>query len=112
MVQQRSGRIINISSRSGHFGAPRMAAYGAAKQGVICLTKVLAIELGGYSITANTVCQGNTDTEMIRKGFEARAASRGQTVEQVIREITAKTPMSRIGVLVMRRPFRDRSPFG
>jgi len=97
MVQQRSGRIINISSLAGQFGAPGQAVYTATKHAVIGLTKVLACELGQYGITANAVCPGNTDTEMVRSVFAARAAARGQTVEQVVGEITAKTPMRRIG---------------
>lgn len=98
MIPQQSGRLINISSLAGHFGAPGMAAYTASKHGVIGLTKVLAIELGQYGITANAVCPGNTDTEMVRAVFEARAAARNQTTEQVRSEITAKTPMRRFGL--------------
>lgn len=97
MVPLRSGRLINISSLAGQFGAPGQSAYCASKHGVIGLTKVLACELGQYGITANAVCPGNTDTEMIRSVYEARAAARGQTVEQVVSEIMAKTPLRRIG---------------
>ena len=98
MIEQGSGRLINISSVAGHFGAPGQAAYCATKHGVIGLTKVLAIDLGQYGITANAVCPGNTDTEMVRAVFEARAAARNQTVEQVRSEIVAKTPMRRLGL--------------
>src|ERR1035441_5798150 len=45
MVQQGSGRIVNVASISGERGGTGRAAYGAAKAGVILLTKVMAVEL-------------------------------------------------------------------
>ncbi len=97
MRSQGHGRIVNISSTSGKMGAPGQGAYCASKHGIIGLTKVLAIELGPFGITANAVCPGNTDTEMSRQVFEARAASRGLTTDELLQGIVAKTPLGRIG---------------
>jgi 3-oxoacyl-[acyl-carrier protein] reductase len=52
------GSIINVTSISGVFGAPNHAAYGAAKAGLIHLTKTLAVECGSSGIRVNAVSPG------------------------------------------------------
>jgi NAD(P)-dependent dehydrogenase (short-subunit alcohol dehydrogenase family) len=51
----RGGKIINVSSTSGHYGRPRAIAYTAAKAGVINLTRSLAIQLAPHNIRVNCV---------------------------------------------------------
>ncbi|MDP9112059.1 MAG: SDR family oxidoreductase [Acidobacteriota bacterium] len=65
MIEQRWGRVINISSRA-HLGNPTQANYSAAKAGLIGLAKALAIEEGRYGITVNCVAPGFVDTEMVQ----------------------------------------------
>jgi NAD(P)-dependent dehydrogenase (short-subunit alcohol dehydrogenase family) len=64
MVEQRSGKIINIASLSGQRGGTGRAAYGASKAGVTALTKVMAVELAPYGITVNEIAPGPVNTEM------------------------------------------------
>jgi 3-oxoacyl-(acyl-carrier-protein) reductase len=64
MVEQKFGRIINISSYSAEGGIPGQANYAASKGGMISFTKVLALELARYNITANCVAPGYTATDM------------------------------------------------
>ena len=56
--QQRSGRIISMSSTSGLIGNSGQANYGAAKAGIAGFTRVIARDLGRYGITCNTVAPG------------------------------------------------------
>jgi len=51
----RGGKIVNVSSTSGHYGRGRAIAYTAAKAGVINLTRSLAIQLAEYNIRVNCV---------------------------------------------------------
>ena len=64
MIKRRKGRIINISSMAGTVGFPGMAPYGAAKAGIIQMTKVLALELAEYNITVNAIAPGFFDTPL------------------------------------------------
>lgn len=63
MIQQKKGKIINISSISGVYGSPGMAHYGAAKAGVINFTKSLAGEWAKHNINVNCIAPGPIMTE-------------------------------------------------
>ncbi len=65
MVQQKWGRIINLSSISATKGTRGQANYASAKAGVIGFTRTLAQELAKRKITVNAIAPGLIDTEMI-----------------------------------------------
>ena len=56
--QQRSGRIISMSSTSGLIGNSGQANYGAAKAGIAGFTRVIARDLGRYGVTCNYIAPG------------------------------------------------------
>ena len=58
MVAAEQGRIINVTSIVAYGGKAKCVEYGAAKGGLIAATKSLAIELGPYNITVNSVSPG------------------------------------------------------
>tara|TARA_R110000868_G_scaffold143035_2_gene360704 strand:- start:4573 stop:5349 length:777 start_codon:yes stop_codon:yes gene_type:complete len=61
------GRIVTISSTAGVAGGTGRAAYGSAKGGVIMLTRVLAVELATYGVTANALAPGAIETDLVAK---------------------------------------------
>jgi 3-oxoacyl-(acyl-carrier-protein) reductase len=84
MVNQRFGRIINISSVVGQMGAFGQANYSASKGGIIAFTKTLALEMAKFNITANAIAPGFTSTEMV-----------DAIPEEIAAQIKAKIPLGR-----------------
>jgi 3-oxoacyl-[acyl-carrier protein] reductase len=82
MLQQRGGKIVNVSSISGINGplsALEIPDYSASKAGVIGLTRALAVDLGP-SVNVNVVCPGATETDMISAmGEEGRSIRKQDT---------------------------------
>jgi NAD(P)-dependent dehydrogenase (short-subunit alcohol dehydrogenase family) len=66
MVEQRSGKIINIVSLSGQRGGIGRAAYGASKAGLELLTKVMAVELAELGVNVNAIVPGPIATDVGR----------------------------------------------
>ena len=67
---QKSGRIVNVTSINGLRGKFGQANYSASKAGIIGLTKTIAKELGKYGITSNAVAPGLIETDMMRNADE------------------------------------------
>ena len=84
MMNQKFGRIINISSVVGQAGAFGQANYSASKGGIIAFTKTLALELARHNITANAIAPGYTSTEMV-----------AAIPEDVAAKIKARIPLGR-----------------
>lgn len=61
----RRGRFVAVSSAAGTAGFPLLAAYAAAKHGVIGLVRSMAVELGPHGVTANVVAPGSTTGAML-----------------------------------------------
>ena len=66
MMEQQSGKIINIASVKGQEGSAEQVNYSSSKAGIISLTKSLARELGEYNIAVNAVCPGFVVTDLNR----------------------------------------------
>jgi SDR family mycofactocin-dependent oxidoreductase len=88
--QPRSGRFIAVASAAAQRGLPLLAAYCAAKAGVLGLVRGLAAELHGTEVTANAVSPGSTDTAILVEsarlyGLESGAAfARQQPLERLL----------------------------
>lgn len=67
MIERNYGRIVNVASFVGQAGNFGQANYAASKGGLIAFTKVLALELAKFNITANVIAPGFTSTEMTEK---------------------------------------------
>src|SRR5215472_15575131 len=75
MLEAKAGRIVNIASTAGLKGYSHIAAYCAAKHGVVGLTRALAAEAVKAGVTVNAVCPGYTDTEMTKSSISKLAAT-------------------------------------
>lgn len=74
MIEHGGGRIINIGSTSGQRGAVGRSAYGAAKAGLMQLTRIMAIELAPYEIAVNAIAPGPIRTDITNHGPEQTEA--------------------------------------
>jgi 3-oxoacyl-[acyl-carrier protein] reductase len=92
MVDQRFGRIVNLSSSSA-LGNRGQVNYSAAKAGMQGFTKTLAIELGQFGITANAVAPGFIVTDMTA----ATAARVGMSFEDFQAAAATQIPVRRVG---------------
>jgi NAD(P)-dependent dehydrogenase (short-subunit alcohol dehydrogenase family) len=97
MIDQRRGRIINISSIAGKRGHGGVSAYGCSKAGVISLTQCLAEELGPFDITVNAICPGYLETAMWTDCLtDAASAVLGVDRDDAFMEFVKKeTPLGR-----------------
>jgi len=85
-TEQKSGKIINISSFVGQAGNFGQSNYAAAKAGIIGFTKASALELARYNVCVNAICPGFMETDM----FSAAP-------DEVREKIKARIPLGRIG---------------
>lgn len=85
MIEQKFGRIINITSVIGQGGGFGQANYAASKGGITAFTKTLALEMAKFNITANCIAPGYTATDMVAAIPEA-----------VLAKICAMIPLGRL----------------
>jgi ketoreductase len=90
------GRIINLSSILGRFGAPGYTAYCTAKHGIIGFTRALALEVADRGITVNAICPGWVETDMADRGMRDTAAVMGMTKAEFRRQALDAVPIKRI----------------
>lgn len=92
MIEGGGGTIVNLGSVHGLVGKARVAAYNAAKAGVINLTRNMALDYAPHNIRVNAVCPGYVETEMVR-----RAINRNENPAKAYEELVQLHPMGRLG---------------
>ena len=96
MLSAGWGRVVNIASTAGLTGYAYVAAYCAAKHGVVGLTRALALEFAKKGLTVNAVCPGYTETDIVRSSIANVVAKTGRTEAQARAEFTAGNPQGRL----------------
>ncbi len=86
---KQGGRIINMSSEAGIYGAPGMAHYAAAKAAVMNLTRTLAMEWAPHGILVNCIAPGPIDTP--------EAGTRSWGTPEMRRAVERSTALNRLG---------------
>lgn len=86
LIEQQSGKIINISSVAGKMPIPTQMPYGALKAGSIYFTRTLAVELGQYNINVNCICPGGIYSGMmerfLQRAIDSNPEAKGMTPRQ------------------------------
>jgi NAD(P)-dependent dehydrogenase (short-subunit alcohol dehydrogenase family) len=98
MKEQKSGRIINVSSQVAKRAWPGWGTYSATKAAILIYTQAMALELAKHGVTVNAILPGTMDTDMTRGGFGMSAQQKGRDRDELIQEhIDADIPMGRLG---------------
>jgi NAD(P)-dependent dehydrogenase (short-subunit alcohol dehydrogenase family) len=96
MIDAKWGRVINVASNTGLYGRPYIGAYTASKHGVIGLTRTLAQEVARKGITANAVCPGFVDTDIVKGAVDAISSSTGRSTEDALKALEELSPQKRV----------------
>jgi NAD(P)-dependent dehydrogenase (short-subunit alcohol dehydrogenase family) len=89
MIERGGGRIINIASYAALSGIPYSSAYSASKHALLGLTRSLALELARYGITANAICPGWVETDMVQNAVANIVAKTGRSEDAARASILA-----------------------
>jgi NAD(P)-dependent dehydrogenase (short-subunit alcohol dehydrogenase family) len=95
LPREASGRIVNVASTAGLKGYPYVAAYCAAKHGVIGYTRALALELARRPVTVNALCPGYADTGLLDEAVANIVRTTGRTADEARAELARSNPQGR-----------------
>jgi NAD(P)-dependent dehydrogenase (short-subunit alcohol dehydrogenase family) len=95
MIEARQGRIVNLAGTSGLRGYRNRVAYSSSKWAVRGLTRTLALELGPYDVTVNTVCPNVTNGERMERIVSGKAERTGRTYDDVYADFASQTALGR-----------------
>ncbi len=88
-------RLIFVASTAGLKGYPYVAAYVAAKHGVVGLTRALAMEFARTTLTVNAVCPGFTETPLLEASIATITAKTGRSADAAAADLARGNPQGR-----------------
>jgi NAD(P)-dependent dehydrogenase (short-subunit alcohol dehydrogenase family) len=98
MVENRFGKIINITSKSGLIGRANRTPYSASKFGQNGLTQALALEVAPYNVNVNAICPSRIESQMTIGIFKDRAKLTNKSYEVIRDEYIKSVPIGRLGL--------------
>lgn len=90
------GRIINVASTAARQGYPYVAAYVAAKHGLLGLTRALAMEVVAHGVTVNAICPGYVASALTWASARRIQERTGRSYEDAVRSLAAFSPQKRL----------------
>lgn len=105
VMEGQGGAILNVSSIAGLTGLPRRNAYGAAKAGIVAMTRSMACEWAGAGIRVNAIAPGYVGTALVARLVEASRIDRGRLERRIPSAASPIRPRSprRHGSCALRR---------
>jgi len=104
LLRESKGVVVNLASIAGTIPTPGLAAYGAAKAGLISLTRTLNRELEGDGIRICAICPGFVDTPMAAwTGMSSEEMIQPEDCAEVVRMLLRLSPRARVPQVVIER---------
>jgi NAD(P)-dependent dehydrogenase (short-subunit alcohol dehydrogenase family) len=95
MAERGRGRFVAVASIAGLTGKPYIAAYCAAKHGVVGLVRAVASEYATTGVTVNAVCPGYVETDLVRESIARIRAKTGKSDAEIARGMYGSAPIQR-----------------
>jgi NAD(P)-dependent dehydrogenase (short-subunit alcohol dehydrogenase family) len=99
MVEASRGSIVLVASVAGLVGLPAVAAYAAAKGGVVALCRQMAVDFARDGIRVNAICPGTVLTPLVLKAYTARGELDPNEIEAGLARAAERYPLRRLGTV-------------
>jgi 3-hydroxybutyrate dehydrogenase len=96
MLARRWGRVINIASLAGLYGAPYVTAYTASKHALVGFTRALALEVSGKGVTVNAICPGYVGTDLVWNAARNIEKKTGKSFDEAVEAMARINPGGRL----------------
>ena len=96
MLERGWGRVINIASLAGLYGAPYVTAYTASKHALVGFTRALAMEVSGQGVTVNAICPGYVASDIVWNAARNIEQKTGKSFDEAVEALARINPGGRL----------------